>query len=154
MSSYFKISTSHIVKLEETLRMMQRRLSQIAQIPLIIQSTLDAVARSFDDFLPPEMAPPDQEDQAPLTLIDLSAFVEASQAKAAEPHEEVIPGGEDLANEATFDERDEDTAVEVDFQADPIAEPEPEPEIVEVVPEPTEEEVLRMEKIDRVIIWG
>lgn len=127
--------------------MMQRRLSQIAQIPLIIQTTLDAVARSFDDFLPPEMMTTPAE--VPLTLIDLSAFVEASQAKADEPLEVEELGGEYFVDDEKVNESEE---IFDEIPSVPTPEPEPEPEIVEAVPEPTEEEILRMEKLDRVII--
>lgn len=147
-STYGSISY-RIVKLEETLRMMQRRLSQIAQIPLIIQSTLDAVARSFDDFLPPEMTMP----EVPLTLIDLSAFVEASQAKAEEALQELERQNNEFDNNDETDDDEKEELYEEMPVDEPLPEPEPEPEIVEVIPEPTEEEIQRMEKIDRVIIY-
>lgn len=34
--------------------MMQRRLSQISQIPLIIQTALESVTRAFEEFMPDE----------------------------------------------------------------------------------------------------
>lgn len=123
------------------MRTMQRRLSQIAQIPLIIQSTLDAVARSFDDFLPPE----EVVAEAPLTLIDLSAFVEATS-----------PKGDDQLSVNNDDNNAEDIdspeAIVAEESEEPIPVPEelePEPE-VQVEPEPTEEEIQRMEKLEKV----
>lgn len=133
--------------------MMQRRLSQIAQIPLIIQSTLDAVARSFDDFLPPEQDAPDVQ----LTLIDLSAFVESTKAKERDHQYQELLMVQECSSDH-FDEDDEDRADDDErddvfdmVAADAELEPEPEPEVVEAVPEPTEEEIQKMEKIERVI---
>lgn len=68
--------------LEEKLRKIQRRLSQIAQIPLFIQTALDAMAKVLDEFLL------DDEDDAQLKDDDDSGGVhrdddDAEKAAAA-----------------------------------------------------------------------
>ncbi|XP_055905246.1 glutamic acid-rich protein isoform X3 [Eupeodes corollae] len=40
--------------IEERLREMQRKLSEIAEIPKILSSTLETVSQTFDKFLPPQ----------------------------------------------------------------------------------------------------
>ena len=59
-SQYYEEKTFFKAALEEKLRAMKMRLAQIAEIPLIIQSTLESVSKTFDGFLPPEPEPEPQ----------------------------------------------------------------------------------------------
>lgn len=119
---------------------MQKRLAQIAQIPLIIQSTLDSVTKTFDEFLSPI------DDADPESNITTSADVEQTVDEKDTPENDrsemnatdeiIMEDHDDLMFEnVAVSEVIEDNARLIEFT------PEPTPE-----PELTEGQILRLEK--------
>lgn len=123
------------------------RLAQIAEIPLIIQSTLESVSKTFEGFLPAEPEPleiqPDPvEDDDVISVDSLDASSDARDVVNQDFEDDAIRSELSLSMSeySKSDERAKD-----DF---PESEHEPTPEV-----EPTEEQILRMEKQIKVR-WG
>lgn len=116
------------------------RLAQIAEIPLIIQSTLESVSKTFEGFLPAESEPQTDVQQEPVEGDDA---ISVDSLDASDDARDVNQDFEDDAIRSelslTMSEysKSEERAKE-DF---PESEYEPTPEV-----EPTEEQILKMEK--------
>lgn len=114
---------------------MQKRLAQIAQIPIIIQTTLDAVSKTFDEFLPPIDTDPEPQPSSSVEVPQIS--IDETEALENDPSEidttdEIIM--EDI-DDSMFEDVNKDNAKLIEFT------PEPTPE-----PELTEQQILRLEK--------
>lgn len=140
---------------------MQRRLSQIAAIPNIIQSTLESVAKTFDAFLPPEPIIKSSTPSETQTPIDDTLSIDSLDNNYS-----TTTTGDDSTEAAVAEQTDDSVVVDyendgpndvqlsMDFEAnEPIISevlieftPEPTPE-----PELTEEQILKLEKQIKVI---
>lgn len=134
--------------LEEKLRAMKMRLAQIAEIPLIIQSTLESVSKTFEGFLPPEPEPepqiPQQNDATDTDDIISIDSLDASDAKETDRDESEEDGiRSELSLTSSEYSKDEDGDDDDEGVKDDCTESEhePTPEL-----EPTEEQIMKMEK--------
>ncbi len=127
---------------------MKKRLAQIAEIPLIIQSTLESVSKTFEGFLPPE---PEQEPQIEIQrdaienddIISIDSLDPDSKETNQDFEDDAIRSelSLTLSEYSKSDERAKD-----DF---PESEHETTPEV-----EPTEDQIMRMEKQVKVKMDG
>lgn len=141
--SSFKKKSFFKAALEEKLRAMKMRLAQIAEIPLIIQSTLESVSKTFEGFLPPE---PEQEPEIEIhqntvdndDAISVDSLESESKEVNQEFEEDAIRSelSLTLSEYSKSDERSKEDFIESEHETTP--------EVDEV--EPTEDQVIKMEK--------
>ena len=124
---------------------MHKRLAQIAEIPVIIQSTLIAVAKTFDGLLEDPICSSsdnllevnainnDIEDPISNDSLEIESEDENSGPRNNNEDQE---GADELNSESEIDEL-------VEFTPEPIPEP----------PEPTEEELAKLEKQKKVLAY-
>lgn len=140
-------------KLEAKLLAMQKRLAQIAQIPGIIQSTLESVSRTFDEFLPNyDNKYIDGEDIADdiISLDSLDHYDDNNLTRNID--QDIVKDIETQSQDDDVDQiNDEKSEIEdansisnenealTDFSLEPTPEP-----------EPTEEQLLKIEKQNKV----
>ncbi|KAG4067796.1 hypothetical protein HA402_010482 [Bradysia odoriphaga] len=128
---------------------MKMRLAQIAEIPLIIQSTLESVSKTFEGFLPAEPEPEIQQD--PIEGDDAISVDSLDEREVNQDFEDDAIRSELSLTMSEYSKSDE-RAKEDDC---PESEHEPTPEV-----EPTEEQILKMEKqvkmqeLERSWPWG
>lgn len=134
---------------------MQKRLAQIAQIPLMIQSTLDSVTKTFEEFLPTTEEHLANEDESIVdthtgdkNLSEIASILEHQQDRNDDDDIGKIDVDDDdhdvtVTNVNANDELETIMANIEDVQNEfPITfSPEPTPE-----PELTEEQIIRLEK--------
>lgn len=117
---------------------MKMRLAQIADIPLIIQSTLESVSKTFEGFLPPEPEPPIQQDVAENDdVISIDSLDPDSKESNQEFEDDAIRSelSLTLSEYSKSDERAKEDFLESEHETTP-----------EVEVEPTEEQIIKMEK--------
>lgn len=117
---------------------MKMRLAQIAEIPLIIQSTLESVSKTFDGFLPSEPEP-QIEIQRDAVEYDDALSIDSLDPGCKDDSQEFEDDAIRSELSLTLSEysKSEERAKE-DF---PESEHETTPEV-----EPTEEQIIKMEK--------
>lgn len=120
------------------------RLAQIAEIPLIIQSTLESVSKTFEGFLPPEPEPSVEQNAIETDDVISIDSLDASDSKETnQEFEDDALRSElslTLSEYSKSDERAKD-----DFQE---SEHETTPEV-----EPTEEQIMKTEKQVKVRVF-
>lgn len=119
---------------------MKKRLAQIAEIPLIIQSTLESVSKTFEGFLPPEPEP-EPEIQRNEVENDDALSIDSLDADSKEVDQEFEDDGIrselslTLSEYSKSDERAKEDFIDSEHDTTP-----------EVEVEPTEEQIVKMEK--------
>lgn len=118
---------------------MKMRLAQIAEIPLIIQSTLESVSKTFEGFLPPEPEP-EPEPELPIEIehddaISIDSLDPDSKEANQEFEEDAIRSelSLTLSEYSKSDERSKEDFLESEHETTPEV-------------EPTEDQIMKMEK--------
>lgn len=148
--------------LEKKLREMKKKLAQIASIPNIIQSTLDTVSKTFENFLLSEFADVDDGDNDN-NIVDKKIILSKNKnydddtTSLLSDADESVSYLDDLSNHSDVDYynlnedrqfteldhvRDSSIEVIIDEDEEVVMTPEP----AEPPAEPTEEELMKLEK--------
>ncbi|ETN58252.1 hypothetical protein AND_010161 [Anopheles darlingi] len=148
-------SSISVQAVEQQLRQMQQQLNEISVIPMQIQATLSFLTKTLSKFAPPEL-----QMQLPETLRDSSSPQNQQQhlVEEAERHSTVQEDADAMDNSETADQQQqEEYAITLEslFDESVVLESIPidaqEDEEEEYEPEISEEERLRIEKMERVI---
>ncbi|KAJ6637826.1 hypothetical protein Bhyg_10557 [Pseudolycoriella hygida] len=117
---------------------MKMRLAQIAEIPLIIQSTLESVSKTFDGFLPPE---PESQIEIEQTAVEneYAASIDSLDSDSKDENQEFEEDAIrselslSLSEKSKSDEPAKEEFLESEHETTPEC-------------EPTEEQIIKMEK--------
>lgn len=114
---------------------MKMRLAQIAEIPLIIQSTLESVSKTFEGFLPPEPEPEQSIEIENDDALSVDSLDPDSKDGHLEFEEDAIRSelSLTLSECSKSDERSKDDFLESEHETTPEV-------------EPTEDQLMKMEK--------
>ncbi|XP_055849013.1 glutamic acid-rich protein isoform X3 [Episyrphus balteatus] len=153
--------------IEERLREMQRKLSEIAEIPKILSSTLETVSQTFEKFLPPEPSSHKQtktayesdemdsmSDENDEILSEPDSLEMECKYKDLTPESDYVSEINDFDNDRTEtneddSECDEDEEQQYTWNSSNVPEVNIEEETEEEEEEPTEEDLIRLEKQEK-----
>ncbi|XP_037911021.1 uncharacterized protein LOC119651482 [Hermetia illucens] len=140
--------------IQKRLDILQRKLAEIAEIPKLLQSTLETVSKTVEHAMPSESLQHDLQDiSESITENYAYAKTELSEYEYVENNYEFSEDGEEYEDCYYEDSLDSDDSSYDDEEVDEEPKLLPELEVVveEPTPEPTEEDLLKREKREKIL---